>query len=190
MYGSTFVSGWCGYFLAGKTAPAGRILVFDDDRLYGFGRKPQYYRWTTPIEHHLFCADKLPPVAGESADAGPKRAPGFLVNHHWTKELPLFARAMVLADGTLFLAGPADAVDEEEAFKAFDDAEVRRGLLDQAIALEGKKGAVLWAVSTADGEKLAEHPLDAPPVFDGMAAAAGRLYLSAQNGEVVCFEGR
>ena len=32
MYGSRFVSGWCGYFLAGKAAPAGRILVFDDRR--------------------------------------------------------------------------------------------------------------------------------------------------------------
>jgi outer membrane protein assembly factor BamB len=68
MYGSKFVSGWCGYYLAGKAAPAGRILVFDDSRVYGFGRKPQYYRWTTPIEHHLFAADKAPRASSQSAE--------------------------------------------------------------------------------------------------------------------------
>ena len=45
----------------------------------------------------------------------------------------------------------------------------------------------LWAVSTTDGKKLAEYKLDAPPVFDGMAAAAGRLYASTTDGHVVCF---
>ncbi len=58
LYGSTFVSGWSGYYLSGKVAPAGRLLVTDDENVYGFGRKPQYYRWTTPIEHQLFRADK------------------------------------------------------------------------------------------------------------------------------------
>ena len=58
MYGSRFVSGWCGYYLSGKAAPAGRILVFDDANVYGFGRRPEYYKWTTPIEHQLFAAGK------------------------------------------------------------------------------------------------------------------------------------
>ena len=39
------------------------------------------------------------------------------------------------------------------------------------------------------GALLAEHPLDAVPVFDGMAAAGGRLYISLENGRVVCMEG-
>ena len=29
--------------------------------MYGFGRKAHYFRWTTPIEHHLFCTDKDQP---------------------------------------------------------------------------------------------------------------------------------
>jgi hypothetical protein len=70
MYGSRFVSGWCGYFLAGKAAPAGKILVFDDSKVYGFGRKPQYYRWTTPIEHQLFAADKDSTSQAEQATGG------------------------------------------------------------------------------------------------------------------------
>ena len=70
MYGSRFVSGWCGYFLAGKTAPAGKIIVFDDSKVYGYGRKPKYYRWTTPIEHQLFAADKDSTGEADEATGG------------------------------------------------------------------------------------------------------------------------
>ena len=56
--------------------------------------------------------------------------------------------------------------------------------------LEGKKGAALVAVSAADGTTLAEYDLDAPPVFDGMAAAGGKLYLALINGTVICMRGK
>jgi hypothetical protein len=97
---------------------------------------------------------------------------------------------MVLADGTLFVAGPADLVDEEATFRQINDPQARQALMEQAGALEGKRGAVLWAVSAADGEQLAELRLEAPPVFDGLAAAGGRLYLVGQDGTVVCLAGR
>jgi len=45
---------------------------------------------------------------------------------------------------------------------------------------------VLMAVSAVDGAPLAEDPLDATPVFDGMAAAEGRLDISLENGRLVC----
>ncbi|MFV1964710.1 MAG: PQQ-binding-like beta-propeller repeat protein [Pirellulaceae bacterium] len=205
VYGSTFVSGWNGYFRAGKSAPSGRILVFDDSKVYGFGRKPQYYRWTTPIEHHLFAADKTAPPPEEATESSasvqgkqgratrftgaPRRPRGFAVTHHWTQDLPLLARAMVLADGTLFVAGPADLVDEEQAFRRFSDPEVQQRLAEQAVALQGQQEGVLWAVSASDGNKLAEMQLDASPVFDGMVAAGGRLYFAAQDGSVVCLAG-
>ena len=97
---------------------------------------------------------------------------------------------MVLANETLFVAGPPDLVDEVEALKKIDDPATQAKLVEHADSLAGKKGAMLWAVSATDGEKQAAYELEAPPVFDGMAAAAGRLYLSAENGSVVCFAGR
>lgn len=51
----------------------------------------------------------------------------------------------------------------------------------------GEKGAMFFAVSTADGRKLAEYELDVPPIFDGMAATEGRLYMVMQDGSVVCY---
>ncbi|MHC4396307.1 MAG: outer membrane protein assembly factor BamB family protein [Planctomycetota bacterium] len=187
LYGSKYVSGWCGYYLAGQTAPAGRILVFDDSKVYGFGRKPQYYKWTTPIEHQLFAADRLLPAPDENSTDKDGSKKKFFVNHHWTKDLPLFARAMVNAGRTLFVAGPADIIDEQQAFKQIDDPKVWQNLTEQAAVFNGKKGALLLALSADDGEKLAQYNLDNLPVFDGMAAASGRLYITAANGKISCF---
>ena len=60
-----------------------------------------------------------------------------------------------------------------------------RGELSVA-AWQGAKGGYLWAVSTKDGKRLFESKLDVPPVFDGMAATEGRLYMAMTDGSVVC----
>ena len=56
--------------------------------------------------------------------------------------------------------------------------------------MQGLRGATLWAVRADSGEKVAEMPLDACPVFDGMAAATERLYISNQDGSMICLEGQ
>ena len=95
-------------------------------------------------------------------------------NPRWSKTVPIRVRAMVAAGKTLFVAGPPDAVGASDPWAAF----------------EGRKGGVLRAVSVGDGGKLAEYPLDSPPVHDGLVAAGGRLYLSALDGHVVCLAAR
>jgi len=113
----------------------------------------------------------------------------FAVTHDWSQQLPLMVRAMVLAGKTLFIAGPPDVVDEQKAFYQPDDAAIRAGLAQQRAALDGRQGALLWAVSAADGTRLAEYKLDCLPRWDGMAAANGRFYLSTTDGKVLCFAG-
>ena len=58
----------------------------------------------------------------------------------------------------------------------------------QAEAWRGGKGGLLWAVAKETGDRLAEYKLDSPPVFDGMIAAQGRLYLALMDGTIVCYE--
>jgi hypothetical protein len=82
---------------------------------------------------------------------------------------------MVLAGRTLFVAGPPDLGNTGE---------------EALAAVHGRKGGLLWAVSTADGSRLAEYKLDAPPVFDSLAAAGGRLYLATTDARVICFAPR
>ena len=70
VYGKSFAGGHNGYFQAGKYAPSGRILVFDEKNVYAYGREPQYYKWTTTMEHQLFSAPKeAPEVPGVGAGA-------------------------------------------------------------------------------------------------------------------------
>ncbi|MFW6171402.1 MAG: hypothetical protein ACODAD_12995, partial [Planctomycetota bacterium] len=55
-----------------------------------------------------------------------------------------------------------------------------------ADALETPRTGRLLAVSASDGETLADYELQSPPVFDGMAVADQRLYVSTKAGKVVC----
>jgi len=130
-------------------------------------------------------------VKGQTGQAlqftgGGRRSVEFTVDHHWTQKLPIFARAMLLADNTLFVAGPPDTLDEEEAFRTINDPETQAKLEDYADAFSGKKGATLCVASADTGETIADYKLEAPPVFDGLAAAEKRLYLTLTNGNVVC----
>ena len=88
----------------------------------------------------------------------------------WYDWVPIRIRGMVLAGKSLFVAGPPDTVDPDDPMAAF----------------EGRKGAIVRAYSAADGKTLAEHKLDAPPVFDGLIAASGQLFVSTTDGHVVC----
>jgi len=45
----------------------------------------------------------------------------------------------------------------------------------------------LWVVSLTDGKKTFSIPLDNEPSYDGLSAANGRLYMSTENGSLVCF---
>ncbi len=44
------------------------------------------------------------------------------------------------------------------------------------------------AVSASDGSELARYRLGCSPVFDGMAAAGGRLYIVLEDGRLTCME--
>lgn len=98
------------------------------------------------------------------------RAGKHAIDFHWWKRVPIMAWGMLKAGDHLFLAGPRG-----------------EGLPSQA-ALDGKTKASLLVLSAETGETTAEFPLPAAPVWDGMAAANGALFLSLANGEVTCLK--
>jgi len=91
----------------------------------------------------------------------------------WSVAVPIRVRAMVAAGDKLFVSGTPDRVPADDPWAAY----------------EGRDGGLLWAVSKEDGKTQAEHALASPPVWDGMAAAGGRLYLATVGGEVLCLAG-
>jgi len=197
MVGTLMGTNYGGWPNPGNRVPAGRLLVLDDTAIYGFGRS-QYIHHGAHVgldgatvyhfnknrdsnrrftHYRLFAIEKgTPTSARPPAKAGPKRrgkgAPPRR-QLRWQEKVPVLARAMVLADQTLFVAGPPDVFSAD----------------DPLAALKGTTGGVLLAVSAADGKTLSHMKLDSPPVFDGMAAAGGRLFLATVDGRVLCMGG-
>jgi len=198
MYG-TFFPSCCPYFTAGVFTPAGRILAFDDSSIYGFGRQPQFWGWWTPLRYQLFATSKevRPRRKGWRKQGFPADWQGVIrlgtyatrVPYRWREPVPFLVRALTLTGDTLFVAGPPEKVDETKmnVRELEHDENLARKLLTPALeAWDGKYGGLLRAVSTTDGSTRADQKLPWLPVFDGMAAAHGRLYLSTQSGRLVC----
>jgi len=179
------------------------MIVFDDSKIYGFSRLPHLHRWTRNLEFHIFAAsqdERIKPTVQKrgrsnaatkvnsvyektitlhSNDKERQRLLNSLtsttIKYNWSNYDPaMFVNSMVLANKTLFAAGPPAIRNEITQ--------------DALLRWQGKSGGVLWSLSRDNGEKRSDYKLDAPPVFDGMAAAYGRLYLSLANGSIICFE--
>ncbi len=213
-YGRRMTGGYGGWYQAGRVVPSGRILCFDDKAVYGYGRKPEYMVNSSVIEYQLFAANKA--VAKEDIDRVSKadrairqrrpeknatssdwRLRWFFPQEDltstrfgWRFDQPsVFVRAMCVAGDTLYVAGPPDVMDERYAYRTPDDPAVLALIKRQEEAYDGKHGAQLWAVDKATGKPLARHQLDVVPVFDGLAAAGGNLYLTTTDGRVLSLAG-
>ncbi len=152
-----------------------QLLVFDDQMAYGAaaypGRSRAHSFHPGGKGYLLFAGQwkRLPsrsPAAGSKGRSGKRN--GF--ERRWETRVPVRVTAMALAGRKLLVAGPPDVVDPQDPLAAF----------------EGRKGAKLRFVSAGDGTTLAEHELDSPPVFDGLIAAEGRLWMSTRDGRVLC----
>ena len=87
----------------------------------------------------------------------------------WTVRLPIRVRALVKAGEVLFAAGPPAETEAEGAGTA--------------------GGPLVLAIAAADGKVVGRCPLAGEPVFDGLAAAGGRLYVALTDGRVQCLAG-
>lgn len=189
LWGNRFHSGWNQWYRMGRVVPAGRILSHRGGSIFGFGRVQGDYRWVTPLKYHLFRVDKKPSLLDPTAkkkEAGYGSPTQNKFKYDWSREMPIFVKAMVLADETLFVVGPPNILDEKEDWKRIYDAKTEAKFAEQAEIFEGADGSLLWAVSADSGEELSEVKLQSIPVWDGMAAAYGRLYLPMQDGTIVC----
>jgi outer membrane protein assembly factor BamB len=87
----------------------------------------------------------------------------------WLIPTDVWVRSMLVTETRLFIAGPSgNWHTNPDVFEA--------------------QNAVLRSVVKATGEQVGEVELEAAPVFNGMAAAGNRAYLSLTNGTVVCLE--
>ena len=201
LYAEDCGEGWGAYAGPRNSNPSGRVMVLDESKAYAFRAHPLGNMLHPRTTYYLYAADKDPsgPLPQEEKKARARRMKAqegslSIGGHkiHWQKQsLPLLANAMVLANKTLFIAGPPDLADETKmlGYLPGADDEINRELQAQEEAWRGKRGGLLWAVSAEDGEKLAEYRImDSIPVSDGMSVADGKVFISLIDGSVVCFE--
>ncbi|OPZ20237.1 MAG: Serine/threonine-protein kinase AfsK [candidate division BRC1 bacterium ADurb.BinA364] len=177
IFGTAMFGRASGWHIVGNMVPSGRAIVLDDETLFGYGQKRysgseqgtggsamQFYKASKQTKPLALKGNVSSNVAQQQ-----RLAPS-TVDYHWTREAPMLARAMVLAGDAVFAAGPP----------------WREGQAPPNIDIDGK--GVLMAFAAADGAELYSLALDSRPVHDGMAAANGRLYLAAMNGELLCLK--
>jgi hypothetical protein len=158
----------------------GGLAVVDDQHVHTvqFYRRPEYlqhklYSWVEGGDPALLLtmSKNTGPQAESPLDV---TYPAEKQDPDWQKEVPLLVRAMVKAGDRLFLAGIPSEYRADDPLGAF----------------EGRREARLWVCSGQDGARLAQVHLPAAPVFDGMAAADGGLFISLRNGQMVKLEGK
>jgi hypothetical protein len=95
-----------------------------------------------------------------------------LADDTWSASLQFRGLAMVTGKDTLYVVGAPDKFGPED---------------DPWKHLDGRGGAVLAVFAKENGEQLFDLNLEAGPVFDGMAAAYGELFISCNDGTIQCY---
>ncbi len=189
---------WPGFYFAQHAPKSGQLLVFDESTTYGVHVFRGRETWSPvfrpgAMQFELFADDNANepqlvdgPVgkilSDEELDGLPKgrrktgvgveKGVGFVRTQppKWSEQLPVRAQAMVLAGDHLYLAGPPGRAASNDPLAAFAT----------------ERGAQLWVVDASKGERVAVYDLEHVPVFDGMIAASGRLYIVTVDGRVLC----
>ena len=150
--------------------PTGVLMVYDNKAIWGVKRKGDsngqyslFQKANTPFSEKEESLPDFRKISPEQAQACV-----------WIKDHPVRTKAMLKSGEHLFMGVmPVDIP-----------------LDDPHAAYEGRKGGKIWIVAARDGSKVAEYDLGSPAVWDGMAAANRRLYVSLMDGSVLCLSER
>lgn len=151
--------------------PYGVTLVFDDTAVWGVHRQGRADGNYTVFrrENHPFSASEpsLPDIRNLPKDAHP-------YPYVWSEPLTLRPRALLKSGDLLFLGATPTTIPADDPHAAYD----------------GRLGGEIRVFRAKDGSQVASYPLASPVVWDGMAAANQRLYVSTTDGSVRCFSGQ
>lgn len=148
------------------SVPTGIMMAFDDQAVWGIQRREAHQ--ASVGEYLLFKMANRPLATDEPSlpDFRPEPPRDYL----YRVALPARGRALVQSGEHLLIAVmPTDIPDD-----------------DPHAAYEGRLGGAVLVCAERDGQVLAEFPLDSPAIWDGMAAANGRLYIATVQGSLVC----
>ncbi len=149
--------------------PTGLVLSYDDRAVWAVQRPEQGQAAVgeyllVKMANEPFADDE--PSPADFRDVSPRE-------YVYRVDLSGRGRAILRSGDHLFVAVmPTDIPDD-----------------DPHAAYDGRRGGAVLVCAEGDGSVVARHPLDSPAVWDGMAAANGRLYIATQDGKIVCLAG-
>ena len=188
MLGSAAGSGWGRWAKGANNVPAGRILCFNDDMVFGYGRKTVAGGAVghAADEYHLFGQSRKvqappPPKPQVKTKGKRKKKPIPKKDYAWTLPGDLHVRAMVMTHNQIAVAGPMNVGQKSKGELSFQNQE--KAL--ESFLGSGKSRLSLHVATT--GESTTSIELKSPPVFDGLSASKGKLLISLKDGRVVCF---
>ena len=158
-----------GAYGAKLSVPYGLMLTYDARTVWGV-RRPG--RGGTG-GYTLFAQANTPfsPARKHLPDFRPKKS-NTTPPMKWSVRIPLRPRAVMRAGDMIFLAGMSATPVSGDPHATF----------------EGRVGGMLRTVSAVDGKPLAQRKLTSPPVWDGLAAAGGRMFMATMDGRVICMD--
>jgi outer membrane protein assembly factor BamB len=165
----SWIANRAGSYNSHVAVPYGLMLAFDDKTVWGVRRLNGYTLYADVHEPFTGDEDELPDLRPV-----PKN---FKSTWKWSKVANMRPRALIRAGNLLLLGGMPTFLNDKSGAEAF-------------ARFEGRRKGLLWIMSAQDGSKVNAITLDAPPVWDGMAVANGRFYISRVDGTLECFSGR
>jgi outer membrane protein assembly factor BamB len=162
--------------------PQGDIVAVDGDAFYEIrGYLPGRHGQLRPGGGYTLYSGMRsatawrPPRKGKPIQLGTVVPLSRTWRQRWATQIPLSGHALIVAGATVVAAGvPMEAAFGEEELSS---------------SFAGDKGGRIWVARKEDGGKIASRDLPAPPVWDSLAAANGRLFLCTTDGWVHCFAG-
>ncbi len=91
---------------------------------------------------------------------------------NWSSRVQVNGKAILKSGDLLYIAGNPNEYPKKDIYKA----------------VEGRMEGLLLIVSAHDGKTVKKYKLDAPPVWNSMAAADKKLFISLKNGYVECWK--
>ena len=197
IYGMEMSAGWGGWAKAAGSSAFGRILSFDDQRIYGYGReriasgatghKADNYRLFASSQGRAAKPLRTAPRRSQRPRArrrNPPNPPGRRTREILGPETsPSSVRAMVLDARLARHRRPAGR--RPASPPACSPTKTKRKPSPHSGR---KKAGLARRCPPRTAAQLSEVELDAVPVFDGMSAAGGNIYLSLKNGSIQCWK--
>jgi outer membrane protein assembly factor BamB len=155
--------------------PAGRLLCVDTEAgiVYGFGRNKYGWgispdRWQSGEKYYQVHATPIESSDNQDDQTNWRRGTSLPHKALWSVRSDIEARAMAVTGNHVLIAGPKGKTVFSEA------------------AFRGEEGVALQILDKDTGNAVQEISLPAIPTFDGLIAALDHVYVSLEDGNIVC----